>query len=88
MQLKTAEALKVAAKFNAQGYYNVPIFENSCIHECLGRVLQKNDGRWEWWRWPAHFSSWNGQGQGVCLTREEAEAKVVGGWDQVKEVKE
>lgn len=70
----------VRGKFNVQGYYNVPISDTSIMHECLGAVRKKNDGRWEWWRWPAHYFSWNGEGQGVCATREEAEVEVLKGW--------
>ena len=67
--------------FTETGCYQVPITEDTKIHETLGKIKRKNDGRWEWWRWSSQFhKNWKGSAQGVTLTKEGAEAQILAGW--------
>lgn len=66
--------------FIENGYYKV-YFGSFIFREILGRVKEKNDKRWEWWRWSSKYhKNWR-TGQGVEKTREEAEKQVLNGWE-------
>ncbi|MHC4296520.1 MAG: hypothetical protein ACYS7Y_04405 [Planctomycetota bacterium] len=53
------------------------------MHEVLGAVKQRGDGRWTWWRWRSRYHSkkWtHAPAEGVEMTQELATAKVEKGW--------
>jgi hypothetical protein len=61
--------------------YRVKISDGCGLHEVLGAVGQRADGRWNWWRWKSHFhKDWSGLKQGVSPSPEQAVAKVGEGW--------
>lgn len=60
--------------------YVVPMYLTIMLTEHLGAVQERADGRWNWWRYKAHFFKWQ-TGQGVSPNEEQAMAKVLEGWD-------
>lgn len=60
--------------------YTVPLYLTIMLTEHLGAVQERADGRWNWWRYKAHFFKWQ-TGQGVSPNEEQAMAKVLEGWD-------
>lgn len=77
-------ACKVLAEWREAPHsllYCVRLQPFDVIHEHLGSIKQRADGRWNWWRWKSRYHEWSvGRGQGVALTEEEAKAKVLEGW--------
>ena len=66
--------LKEDEYFN-RGYFCKNIRPNVKIHERLGRIKKKNDGRYEWTKFKCQFhKDWNifDKNQGVENTEEEA----------------
>ena len=67
-------------EFIRDGYYCKRIRPDINIHVHLGRVKQKNDGRWEYWLFKDNHNfhkEWNDgikgkKKQGVCSTESEA----------------
>jgi hypothetical protein len=50
------------------------------MHEKLGQVWKKNDGRWNWIRHKSHYQGDWKAGQGVVITKSEALFHVEMGW--------
>lgn len=61
--------------------YRVPILPGTRCVEHLGKVKERSDGRWDWWRKRSNYhKNWNGEGQGVERSRGNAEVRVLEGW--------
>ena len=69
--------------FNGEKY-NVTIRKESRVHEELGRIKERADGRWNWWRKPStfHRKRWMVEEhvQGTVDTSEEAIQELLKGW--------
>jgi hypothetical protein len=62
--------------------YRIPISSTCSIIEHLGAVKERNDSRWNWWRFKSTFhQDWNAGGQGVAASKEAAMMRVLEGWD-------
>ena len=67
--------------------YIAPIKEGSSITCTLGEIRKKNDGRFFWYRkeLKPQFFKWtheiNGVTQGVAETFEDAQRKILEGWE-------
>ena len=59
--------------------YRVPIQPDCDIIEVLGAVKPRTDSRWSWWRWKSKYHKWI-EGQGVVVSKEIAEMRVLEGW--------
>jgi len=64
--------------------YKVPIRTGSRIHEILGEIKKKNDGRYNWFLIPStfHKHTWNVEKhkQGVSKTLDEAKTILTSCW--------
>ena len=79
---ENTEASKTIATWKSFGnniVYQVRLEPNNRIHEHLGTIKLRADGRWNWRRMRTKFHKW-ATGQGVALTEKEAKAKVLEGW--------
>lgn len=62
-------------------HYNVFISNCKIIHETLGKIKSRKDGRFNWFRKKSSFfKEWNGEGQGVVETLKEAVEIIFKGW--------
>jgi len=59
--------------------YRVPIQPDCDIIEQLGAVKPRTDSRWSWWRWKSKYHKWI-EGEGVAVSKEIAEMRVLEGW--------
>ena len=64
--------------------YKIPIRLGSRIHEILGEIRKKNDGRFNWFKIPStfHKTTWNVEKheQGTVKTIEEAKSILTSCW--------
>ncbi len=77
-------------EFNKKIHYNVPITQSISIHETLGVIKLKNDGRFEWTRKKSDLhKNWNhlinGKQQGVCDFEQDGRDKILEGWTEFYE---
>jgi len=62
-------------------HYNVIIPSCKTIHETLGIIKSRKDGRWNWFRKKTDiFKDWDSEGQGVVKTLREAIEEMYQGW--------
>ncbi len=61
-------------------HYLVKARKNFTLHEKLGQVWKKNDGRWTWVRHKSQYQSGWKKGQGVARSETEARLQVEKGW--------
>ncbi len=67
--------------------YCIPCRPGGWVVDHIGAVKERNDGRWNWWRWPSNFhKTWNGEGQGVAASKYAAMLQVLDGWELENEL--
>jgi len=61
-------------------HYLVKARKGFTLHEKLGQVWKKNDGRWAWVRHKSRYQGDWKEGQGVVQSETEAQLQVEKGW--------
>ena len=61
-------------------HYLVKVRPGFTLHEKLGQVWKKNDGRWNWIRHKSRYQSGWKEGQGVAESETKARLQVEKGW--------